>query len=168
MYPNHYESSAIVPAPADMVFAYADNQAHLSSHMSQSSWKMGGGRMRVELDNGQGQRVGSHIRLSGRVFGMEMAVEEAVTERIPPRRKVWETVGQPRLLVIGQYRMGFDISPQDRGSRLTVFIDYALPAAGFAHWLASIFGSYYARWCTRQMAEGVTEHFTSHPYRTPA
>ncbi|MDP2370566.1 hypothetical protein [Rhodoferax sp.] len=46
--------------------------------------------MATELDEGRGQKVGSRIRLSGRVPGVELSVEEIVTERNPPRRKVWE------------------------------------------------------------------------------
>jgi hypothetical protein len=41
---DHFEQSAFVAAPADSVFAYADDPARLSSHMSKSSWMMGGGR----------------------------------------------------------------------------------------------------------------------------
>jgi len=50
----HYESSAIVRSPVDQAFAYIDDHTRLSSHMSESSWMMGGGRMEVELDEGRG------------------------------------------------------------------------------------------------------------------
>src|SRR5262249_9720047 len=67
MFARHDESSGVVQAPVDRVFAYVDEHTRLSSHMSQSSWKMGGGRMVIELDAGRGQRVGSRIRLTGRI-----------------------------------------------------------------------------------------------------
>lgn len=35
---DHFEASAFVTAPVDSVFAYADDPARLSSHMSKSSW----------------------------------------------------------------------------------------------------------------------------------
>lgn len=66
MLSDHYEASALVAAPADRVFTYADDPARFSSHMSESSWMMGGGRMQIELDAGRGQTVGSHIRLRQR------------------------------------------------------------------------------------------------------
>ena len=109
MFSDHFETSAFVAAPPDIVFAYADDPARLSSHMSESLWMMGGGRMEIELDAGRGQSVGSRIRLSGRVLGLELSLEEIVIERVPPQRKVWETTGSPKLLVIGQYRMGFEL-----------------------------------------------------------
>ena len=75
-----------------------------------------------------------------------------VTERVPPLCKTWETRGEPRLLVIGSYRMGFIISAHGDRSRLLVFIDYQLPPRGLARGLALLFGRTYAAWCTRRMA----------------
>lgn len=159
MFTYHYESSAIVRSTANQVFAYIDDHARLSSHMSESSWMMGGGRMEVELDEDRGQKIGSQIRLSGRVFGIELSVVEVVTERNPPHRKVWETTGSPKLLVIGSYRMGFELSPQENGSILRVFIDYALPEKAPARWLGRLFSKHYARWCTQQMVNDAVKHF---------
>ena len=155
------ESSAIVRAPADRVFAYLDDHAQLSSHMSKSSWMMGGGRMKFELDEGLGKKVGSRIRLAGRVLGIELSVEETVTERNPPRGKIWETTGSPKLLVIGHYRMGFELSPRGEDSVLRVFIEYALPVRAPARWLGLLFARYYARWCTQQMVDDAVKHFES-------
>ena len=158
-----HESNGFVPSPMDQVFAHIDDHTRLSSHMSEPSWKMGGGRMETELDEGRGQKIGSRIRLSGRVFGVELAVEEIVTERDPPRRKVWATTGAPRLLVIGHYRMGFELSSQGNGSMLRVFIEYALPERAPARWLGRLFGRYYASWCTRQMVDDALKHFETRP-----
>jgi Polyketide cyclase / dehydrase and lipid transport len=159
MLTQHDERSAVVQSSADRVFAYVDDHTRLSSHMSQSSWKMGGGRMAIELDEGRGQRVGSRIRLTGRVLGMALAVEEMVTERTPPHCKVWETTGTPKLVVIGHYRMGFEVTPQGQASRLRVFIDYALPERAPARWLGRVLGRCYARWCTQQMVDDAVKHF---------
>lgn len=161
MFSDHFEASALVAAPADRVFSYADDPARFSSHMSQSSWMMGGSRMLIQLDDGRGQIVGSRIRLSGKVFGLELSVEEVVTERIPPQRKVWETTGSPRLLVIGHYRMGFGITSQEHGSLLRVYIDYALPDHGPTRWLGFLLGRCYARWCTQQVVRDTAKHFAS-------
>ena len=74
--------------------------------------------MSIDLDAAKGQTVGSHIRLSGTVFGIRLSLDEVVTRRRPPTDKVWETVGTPRLLVIGCYTMGIQITPESDGSRL--------------------------------------------------
>lgn len=115
--------------------------------------------MTIETDAMQGRAVGSQLMLRGVVWGLRLWLKEVVTERIPPRRKVWETVGSPHLLVIGSYQMGFDIEGSERGSRLTVFINYALPVSGFGRWLGVVFGRSYASWCTTRMSHDAAQHF---------
>ena len=86
MLPLRYESTGFVQSPTDQVFAHIDDHARLSSHMREPSWRTGGGRLETQIDEGRGQKVGSRIQLSGRVFGVELSVEEIVVERDPPRR----------------------------------------------------------------------------------
>ena len=140
-------------------FKFVDDHSRFSSHMSQSSWMMGGGRMSVGLDNAKGQAIGSHIGLRGTVLGIRLTLDEVVTRRSPPTEKVWETVGTPRLLVIGAYTMGIHITPEDGESRLRVFIDYDLPTGWATRWLGFLFGGIYASWCVGQMLEGPSSHF---------
>jgi hypothetical protein len=115
--------------------------------------------MAIELDGSEGRAIGAKIRLSGRVLGIPLAVEEIVTERKPPLRKAWETTCEPQLLVIGPYRMGYEITPNTQSSHLRVFIDYALPCALLSRWLGRLFGNFYARWCTQRMADDAVTHF---------
>ena len=136
-----------------------DDHARFSSHMSQSSWLMGGGRMIVAVDESQGQKIGSHIRLSGKVLGIKLFLDEVVTHYDQPHLKVWETIGDLKLLVIGHYRMGIELKPQPAGSLLRVFIDYDWPKNNA--WLGRLFGGVYAKWCVNQMLKGVNGHFTS-------
>lgn len=159
----HDESSSVVAAPAERLFDLLDDHSRMSAHMSGRSWMMGGGRMVTAMDEGQGRRIGSHIRLDGRAFGVRLELDEVVIERDPPRRKLWETVGEPRLLVIGAYRMGFDVAPDGLRSVLRVFIDYALPEHGVARWLGRVFGRWYARWCTRRMVSDAAREFSRGP-----
>ena len=160
---HRYESRALVAAPVERVFAYLDDHQRLSSHMSESSWMMGGGRITIELDEGRGQKVGSRIRLAGRVFGIDLAVEEVVTQHRPPYSKAWETVGSPRLLVIGAYRMCFELLPRGGHSELRVFIEYELPQGAYVRWLGRLFGGIYAKWCTGRMAEDAVKYFVPPP-----
>jgi len=163
MYTRHEESGTTVDATPEQVFAILDNHARLSSHMNKPSWRMGGGKMETILDDGQGRRVGSDIILRGRVFGLHLEVEEVVTAHESPTLKAWETIGIPRLLVIGQYRMWFEVNRTEGRSNLRVAIDYELPVRGFAHLLGLVFGDMYARWCTRQMTGDAKKYFALHP-----
>jgi hypothetical protein len=159
IFPHHAESHGRLQAPTERVFAHLDDHTRLSAHMSRRSWRMGWGRLHLHLDERAGRAVGSRIRLEGRVFGVRLSLEEVVTEHAPPTRKVWVTVGPPRLLVIDRYRMGFALVPAGAGASgdgsnevtLTVFIDYTLPGRGLSRLLGRLFGHWYARWCTQRM-----------------
>ncbi len=96
-YPYHYESTALAKAPIDRVFAFLDDPKAMASHMGESSMMMMGSRMSIDVDADGGRVVGSRIRMDGRMMGISLSLEEAITERRIPTRKVWETLGAPRL-----------------------------------------------------------------------
>lgn len=100
-YGRRYEGSTLVEAPAQQVFAFMDDHHRLSSQMSKPSWRMGGGRMETWVDAGGGRQVGFHIRLKGKILGVSLYVDEVAVRHDPPRFKVWETVGNIRLLIMG-------------------------------------------------------------------
>lgn len=142
---RHYETSAVVPAFAEQLFAHVDDPASLATHMQEASWRMGGGRM----------------------LGLPLWLEEQVILREAPLRKQWQTTAPPRLWVIGQYRMGLEITPAPYGSLLRVFIDYELPETLLTGWLGHLLGPYYARWCTRRMVDDAVKHFSTAPLSDP-
>ena len=151
----HAESRGLVLGSAERVFAHLDDHARLAAHMNRHSWRTGWSRMTLSFDEQKGRALGSHIRFAGCMLGVPLSLEEVVTEYAPPKRKVWITVGTPWLLVIGRYRMGFELVPaNDAGVAsvaLTVFIDYALPDRGVSWLLGRMLGGGYARWCTQRM-----------------
>lgn len=159
MFDRHFEYAAPVAATVRALFAHLDDHARLAGHMRRSSWMMVGGRMAVDVDALGGRAIGSTIRIEGRALGLRLFAEEVVTEYEPPHFKSWETAGEVRLLVIGPYRMGFEITPHGAWSRLRVFIDYTLPARGVGRWLGRVLGPWYARWCTRRMVVDAVRAF---------
>lgn len=155
---RHRQASVQVAATPERLFAHLDDQTRLAAHMARPSMMMGGGRMTYDFDERRGQAVGSHIRMGGRAFGLELFVDEVVTERIPPRRKVWRTVGRPRLIIIGDYEMGFEATPAPDGCALRVWIDYELAPAGPGR-LVPALADAYARWCVERMASDARRTF---------
>jgi len=158
-FPFHGESTGEVAASAQALFSYLDDPRHLSEHMESSSAMTAGMAMRIDVDAQGGRSIGSQIRMSGRMLGLTLSLEEAITERAPPLHKAWQTFGTPRLIVIGHYRMGFDLQPAGAVTRLRVWIDYELPSSGMPHWLAKPLARTYARWCTEQMLRTAHNHF---------
>lgn len=156
---HHDELKVEVDAPPAALFAHLDDHERLGSHMEKPSMMMMGGRMSYEFDADKGRAVGSVIRMGGSFLWLRLFVEEVVTVRDPPRLKTWETHGVPRLVIIGGYRMGFEISPANATSRLRVFIDYQRPSGVIGQVLGSLFAPLYARWCVSRMAKDAERHF---------
>lgn len=155
------ENTALANAPVDLVFAYLDDPKALAAHMGKSSMMMLGSRMAIDVDADGGRAIGSKIRMHGRMVGIPLSLEEVITEHQAPYRKVWETIGTPKLHVMAQYRMGFELTPKGGTSLVRVFIDYSLPASAPGSWLGRLLGGVYARWCTQQIAEDAARHFHS-------
>lgn len=158
---RHLEESLTIFASPEAIFAYADDHRNFSAHMNQSSWMMGGSKMETNVDAGEGRKVGSHITMNGRVFGVNLFLDEVITVHEPPRQKEWQTVGNINLVVIDHYTLGFKISPDETGFRFTVYIDYDLPKSWKTKALGILFGGMYAKWCVRQMTQGVYNHFAN-------
>ncbi len=158
---KHYEENILIQANPVDVFNYADDHRNFSSHMNQSSWMMGGSSMKTEPDDGKGQKVGSHIRMNGKVFGVNLYLDEVITEYDPPNHKAWATVGDVNLLVIDQYKLGFKIIPNGDTSDFRVYIDYGLPKSWKTKLLGQLLSGIYAKWCVKQMVGGVKNQFSS-------
>lgn len=150
-FPFHREASTTVESPVGKVFAALDDHKRLAGHMSKPSLMMAGATMTIETDPLEGKAVGSEIRLRGRVVGIPIFVVERVVEYTAPFHKVWQTTTEPKLLVIGSYRMGFELTPQMQATVLRVWIDYALPSAFFTRLIGRILAGFYAQWCVNQM-----------------
>ena len=166
-FPFHHESCGLANAPVEQVFAFLDDPKALAAHMSESSMMMLGSRMSIDVDAGGGQVIGSKVRMHGRMMGIRLSVEEAITERHVPGVKVWQTIGTPKLLVIAHYRMGFELTRQGDSSLVRVFIDYSLPINAPESWLGYWLSATYARWCTKQMVSGAARHFASTMAKAP-
>ena len=153
--PLHFEASATIVGSAESIFAIADEPGLLTRHMSEPSLMMGGGSIQCELDALAGKAVGSLIRLTGKGFGFAITLEEVVEERTPPLRKVWATIGTPQLVVIRDYRMGFEIAEAVAGCQLRVWIDYALPRSSMGRAVGRLLAPMFARWCVENMLHEV-------------
>ena len=156
---HHEQVTVHVAASAERLFEYLDDPTRLGGHMTKPSGMMLGGSMSYEFDERGGREVGSVIRMTGAILGLRLGVEEIVTERIPPRRKVWETRGPQRMIVIDSYRMEFNIENDFGGARATVFIDYVPAQSGLVRLMSLPLARAYARWCVQRMADDVQEHF---------
>jgi hypothetical protein len=106
-----YESLSRLATTLESAFTYLDDPRRLASHLEKSSWMMAGSHMNFELDEKQGREVGSEIVLKGQILGIPLFVKEVVSERTIPSKKVWQTIGPQKRVIMNQYRMGFELAP---------------------------------------------------------
>lgn len=142
-----------IEASADDVFAYVDDMENVGWHMTdRSSMAMMGSRLTLELLSPHRTGVGAVYRYSGRILGFILDFSQTVTKYVPGREKVWRTIGEPRLLILGSYEMRLVVEPRSpASSRLTISIVYELSRA-WGWWLvAVVVAGWYSRWCLRQM-----------------
>lgn len=162
VFAHSFSESLVLPAAREHVFHYLDDFERMGAHMTRANWMMAGSSMRYEFDAARGREVGSRVSMTGSLLGMRLQIQEVVEDRDPPLRKSWRTVDAQRMLALTSYRMGFSIDQAGSGSRLTVFIDYALPPSGVGRVLGLLFGDWYARWCVRSMLNTAASHFRDH------
>jgi len=162
-----YEESATstidLLAPPQQVFAFLDDPSVAGAHMQRPSLMMLGGTMKYDVDHGKGQVVGSIVKMHGKVLGLELFVEEIVTEWQPPWRKSWQTLGRPKLLLVDCYHMDFVIRPITEGSRVTVKIQYSYSRSSVGSWLGGAPAKAYANWCVSKMTSEAGNHFACPP-----
>ena len=139
---------AAVPAA---VFAWLDDPRNSGWHMSRPSLAMLGGALQVERLSAAPTGVGATYRSWGRVLGYRIDFTTTVVQWVPDREKIWRTIGDPRLVVLGNFEMRFGVEPVEGGTRLTMALDYELPSHGFGRLLGRALATPYARWCLRRM-----------------
>jgi Polyketide cyclase / dehydrase and lipid transport len=142
-----------IRAPAEAVFAHVDDIRNLGWHMTgRSSMAMMGSRLKLEILSDQVTGLGATYRYSGTILGLSIEFSESVTKYLPPRLKVWRTIGEPRLVVIASYEMRVAVEPlSPSSSRMTIAIVYELPRSGFWRIVGLVLARSYSRWCLRGM-----------------
>jgi hypothetical protein len=104
-----------IRAPAEAVFAHVDDIRNLGWHMTgRSSMAMMGLRLKLEISSDQVTGLGATYRYSGTMLALSIEFSESVTKYLPPRLKVWRTIGEPRLLIIASYDMRLAVDPRCR------------------------------------------------------
>ncbi len=147
--------SVVIGAPAHQVFAFMDDVKNVGFHMSgRSSMPMMGSRLEIAILSPQSTGVGATYRMWGRMMGLTIDFSETVTKYIAGREKVWETIGEPKLLIMSSYVMRVAVNPLSLSScRLTISLTYAPPRSIFWRFVSALVGDWYARWCLKSMCQ---------------
>ena len=119
--------------------------------MSGRSMMMMGGKMEIERLPGPEKGVGSTYRWKGGVLGLPLDFTETVTLWKENEKKVWETTGEPKLIILGWYRMRLVTEPREGGTLASLEIEYTHHEGFFYKILSAALAGWYADWCLTRM-----------------
>lgn len=149
----HYEQSIDIKANPNEVFAFMDDIHNTGWHMEKSSMPMMGSRMEVEVLSKNSNGLGATYRWTGRVLGLPLDFSETVVTWLKGKERVWRTIGEPKIIIMGHYEMSFKLRPVLEGTNLTVSIDYELPKAPFWKFVGWLLAGWYSKWCLNNMCK---------------
>jgi hypothetical protein len=136
--------------PAD-VFLHLDNLGITGMHMTKSSAMMMGSKLHLDYLTKNHTGLGSKYRWTGTMMGMKMDFTVEVTKWIRGVEKVWETVGQARMIIYSWYRMHLLVTSNEIKTNTELSITYEKPKGWFARSISFLFADWYCNWCLKNM-----------------
>jgi hypothetical protein len=152
-WPFHLSQFVEIQASPQVVFDFMDDVHKAGWHMEQSSMPMMGSKMQIETLSKNQTGVGATYRWTGKVLGLPIDFSETVVKWENGRKRIWRTIGVPKIIIIGQYEMSFLVEPTKTGSRLSVSIDYELPKPIFWKFAGWLLAGWYSKWCLGNMCQ---------------
>lgn len=141
----------IIKAPVEKVFSLMDDLSKTGMHMSERSVMMMGSKLTLEHLPSPEKGVGAKYRWKGKMMGFRLDFTVEVTKWIENKEKIWQTIGTPRLIILGQYLMRLKTEPQTEGTLASLEIEYTRPPGLFYGLLSLLLARSYANWCVNQM-----------------
>jgi predicted ATPase len=141
----------VYDAPADIVFGYLDDLGVTGMHMTESSAMMMGNKLHIEFLTKHHTGFGSRYRWTGTMMGMSMDFTVEVTKWIEGVEKVWETIGESKMIIYSWYRMHLLVYPEANFTKAELSITYERPKGWFAKIVSFLFADWYCSWCLKKM-----------------
>ncbi len=138
-------------APISEVFEKLDDLGVTGTHMTRSSMMMMGNKLSLTYLSPNHTGLNSTYRWQGKMMGIPMDFTVTVTKWISNKEKVWETVGEPHLIIYSWYRMTLNVSLTPEGTVAELAISYKRPAGFFLKILSFLFADLYCIWCLNKM-----------------
>lgn len=146
----------IILGKPEEVFAFMDDIRNTGKHMTKTNAPMMGSKLGLEWLTDYKTGLGATYRWRGKAVGMKMDFTVEVTKWNPGKEKIWESVGEAKMIVISWYRMFLVLTPLPDGTTETELgIYYTKPR----NILGFLFGRPYSVWCVKSMLKDTKKHF---------
>jgi hypothetical protein len=140
-----------ISGASDKVFAMIDDLGITGMHMTKSSSMMLGSKLNLEYLTTNHTGPGSKYRWTGTMMGMKMDFTVEVTRWIKGVEKVWETIGEAKMIIYSWYRMQLLVKQAANCSEAELSITYEKPGGRLAKIISFLFAGWYCNWCLKNM-----------------
>lgn len=130
-----------------------DNIGNTGMHMTKSSAPMMGSKLELKQHSENATGLNSKFRWFGKMMGFSMDFTVAVTKWIKEREKVWETIGEAKMIILRWYQMRLVIYPEGQDTKAELSIAYTKPKNIFFRCIAFFLAPLYANWCLNNMLQ---------------
>lgn len=143
----------IIHVYPEKAFAYMDNIGNTGMHMTKSSMPMMGSKLELKQLSENATGLNSKFRWFGKMMGFTMDFTVVVTKWIKDKEKVWETIGEPKMIILGWYKMHLVLSPEGKNTKAELSLAYTKPTGLFFKFIAFFLAPFYANWCLNNMLQ---------------
>jgi hypothetical protein len=135
------------------VFDLLDDLSVTGMHMTNSSMAMMGSKLDLQFLTEQKRGYGTKYRWTGTMMWMKMDFTVDVTKWVNGQEKVWETIGEAKLIIYTWFRMNLILTPTTNGTKAELSITYKRPEQLGYKILSFLFADLYCWWCLRNMMQ---------------
>ncbi|HMV07474.1 MAG TPA: hypothetical protein PKL56_11785 [Cyclobacteriaceae bacterium] len=153
-------------APAQQVFKTIDDLGVTGMHMTESSGMMMGSKLKLDFLTSNKTGIGSRYRWTGKMMGLVMDFTVEVTKWINGVEKVWETIGDTKLIIYSWYRMKLLLNETNGNTEAELSISYEKPKGFFNKMLCFLLADWYCRWCLKKMLGDAKKAIADHGQET--
>ncbi len=143
--------SIIIHSTSEEVFAYMDNISNAGMHMTKNSMPMMGSKLKLKQLSENATGINSKFRWYGKMMGFTMEFTVVVTKWIKGKEKVWETVGEAKMIILKWYQMHLILVPEGKDTKTELSIAYTKPKNVIFRFVALFLAPLYANWCLNNM-----------------
>jgi hypothetical protein len=138
-------------ASPQVVFRQIDDLGVTGMHMTSSSGMMMGSKLHLAYLTANHTGLNSKYRWTGTMMGLKMDFTVEVIKWVEGKEKVWETIGEAKMIIYSWYRMQLLITPNDNATIAELSITYEKPKGWFAKIISFLFADWYCNWCLKSM-----------------
>ena len=123
------------------------------THITNSSAMMPGSKQNLQYLTVHRTGLDSSYRWTGKMMGLPMDFTVKVMKWLEGKDKIWETIGETRLIIYFWHRMFLSVSAVESGAKAKLSISYEKPTGFLNRVLSFLFANWYCRWCLKKMLD---------------